>query len=82
MQDAGMPRLIRKRLDSSSLASATYDPSSGTLEVQLRKTGHFYRYLDVPEEAFRAFMQAESKGAFLNEEIAPYFEYVRVDIPL
>lgn len=77
-----MARLIRKRLQSSSVASVTYDPSDGTLEVQYRRTGHFYRYFDVPEETFRSLMEADSKGSFLNQEIKPVYEHVRVDIPL
>lgn len=77
-----MARLIRTRLDSDSLATVTYDSSDGALEVQFRRTGHFYRYFDVPRDVYDALMDAESKGAFLNQVIKPAFECVRVDIPL
>ena len=76
-----MDNLIRTRLDSSSIASVTYDPSDGVLEVHFRRTGHCYRYFDVPQDVYKTFMEAESKGAFLNQAIKPTFEYIRVDIP-
>lgn len=77
-----MARIIRKRLESSSLTSVTYDPSDGGLEVQFRRNGHFYRYLGVPPAIYRALMDAESKGAFLNQVLKPNFEYFRIDFPL
>lgn len=77
-----MARLIRTPLESSSLASITYDPKDGLLEVEYRRTGYFYRYFDVPRVIYRALIEAESKGAFLNQVIKPNFEYVRADIPL
>jgi hypothetical protein len=77
-----MDTLLRTPLDSSNLASVTYDPSDGVMEVQFRRTGHFYRYFDIPPELYEAFMEADSKDSFLNQVINTDFEYVRVDIPL
>jgi KTSC domain-containing protein len=77
-----MARLIRTRLESSSIASITYDPEDGLLEVEFRRTGHLYDYFDVPRATYRALMEAESKGAFLNRIIKPIFDHARVDFPL
>jgi KTSC domain len=77
-----MARLIRTSLESSSLASIVYDPSDGTLEVAYRRTGHLYRYFGVSRAMYRALMDADSKGAFLNQVIKSNCEYTRVDIPL
>ncbi|HEY7770718.1 KTSC domain-containing protein [Longimicrobium sp.] len=61
----------RQRLDSSSLASAGYDPGRQVLEVEFLNGG-VYEYDDVPEETYRALLDADSKGRFLNAEIKPH----------
>lgn len=60
----------RERLDSSSLASAGYDPAAHVLEVEF-KNGGVYQYLEVPDEEYEEFRSAESKGRYLNTEIKP-----------
>jgi hypothetical protein len=77
-----MARIIKTRLDSSSIASIAYDPNAELLEVQFRRTGHFYDYLDVPLETYRALMASDSKGAFLNEIIKPNFDHLRAEFPI
>ncbi len=77
-----MARLLRTKLDSSSIEWITYDPGQRVLEVMFRRTGHTYNFYDVPRTTYREFMETDSKGAFLNRVIKPNFEYVRVDIPL
>jgi hypothetical protein len=77
-----MARLIRTDLESSSLASITYDPKAGLLEVVFRRTGHVYDYFGVPRAIYRALMDADSKGTFLNQVIKPNFDHARVDFPL
>lgn len=58
----------RERVDSSSLASAGYDPRAHVLEVEFRNGG-VYQYLEVPDEEYQEFRSAESKGRYLNTEI-------------
>jgi hypothetical protein len=77
-----MARIIKTRLESSSIASIAYAPDEELLEVQFRRTGHFYDYLGVPPETFRALMEAESKGTFLNEVIKPNFDHIRAEFPI
>ena len=64
----------RNPVDSSSLASAGYDGEREVLEVEFRNGG-VYDYLGVPAKVYRAFMEAESKGRYLNAEIKPCFAY-------
>ena len=52
---------------STSIASIGYLPASRELEVRFRASGDVYRYFDVPEEEYAAFMAAESKGTYLNQ---------------
>ena len=77
-----MARLIRTPLASSSIASITYDPNDGLLEIEYRRTGQIYDYFDVPRDIYRALMDAESKGAFINRFLKPNYDYARVDFPL
>ena len=60
----------RERLDSSSLASAGYDPAAHVLEVEFRNGG-VYQYLEVEDEEYQEFRSAPSKGRYLNTEIKP-----------
>jgi hypothetical protein len=70
----------RERVDSSSLSSVGYDPRSETLEVEFRNGG-VYRYLEVPEDAWRMLQSAESKGSYLNTHIKPAHRYRKVAPP-
>lgn len=77
-----MARLRKTQLESSSLASIAYDPDEELLEVRFRRTGHIYDYFGVPLETYRALMEADSKGAFMNQVIKPNFDHIRVDFPM
>jgi hypothetical protein len=57
-------------VDSSALDAAGYDTARRELRVAF-KGGRTYVYLDVPPETYEAFLQAESKGRFVNAEIKP-----------
>jgi KTSC domain len=68
----------RAPIHSSSLASIGYDPASRTLEVEFQG-GRVYRYFGVPPARYRALLQAESAGRFLNTRIKGVYEYSPVD---
>jgi hypothetical protein len=70
----------RERVDSSSLSSVGYDAGSETLEVEFRNGG-VYRYLEVPEDAWRSLQSAESKGSYLNTHIKPSYRYRQLAPP-
>lgn len=76
-----MAKPIRTSLESSSIAEITYKPDTGLLEVRYRRTGRTYDYFDVPKEIYEALMNADSKGAFLNQVIKPNYDYARVEFP-
>lgn len=67
----------REPLESSSLASAGYDPETSTLEIEFRHGG-VYRYFLVPQSTYRAFQAASSKGRFFVAEIRDRFPYERL----
>ena len=67
----------RTPVSSSNVASVGYDPDTETLEVGFVK-GTVYQYSSVPPEVFEEFMQAASKGIYLNNVIKVRFSVMRI----
>jgi lysyl-tRNA synthetase class 2 len=59
-------------LDSSMLASVSYDDEQQVLDVEFRG-GRRYRYFEVPEIVYAGLMKATSKGLFFNDRIRDAF---------
>lgn len=68
----------REHLSSSMMASAGYDASTRTLEIEF-VNGGIYRYFAVPPSEHEALIAAPSKGSFFNTRILRSFAYERVD---
>jgi len=66
----------RVAVNSSTIVSIGYDPALKILEVEFKQG--MYQYSYVPEKTYLAFMQAPSKGAFLEANIKGIFPYKRV----
>jgi hypothetical protein len=64
-------------IQSSAISDVYYDEGNAALDITFtsRKT---YRYKDVPPEIYVALIDAESKGAFFNENIKGSFEFSEV----
>ena len=56
--------MIRRYVDSTNVASVGYE--NGVLEVEFHKGG-IYQYYNVSKGLYYEFMNAQSKGKFLNE---------------
>lgn len=54
--------------DSSNVEAIGYDINTRELHVQFIGSGN-YVYLDVEEWVFNEFLQADSKGQYLNQNI-------------
>lgn len=67
----------REIVDSSTVLSIGYEPTTSTLEVEF-KNGGLYQYYNVPEPIFQDLMAADSKGKFLHVYIKPAYPYSRV----
>ncbi|HEY0036470.1 MAG TPA: KTSC domain-containing protein, partial [Longimicrobium sp.] len=50
--------------------SVGYDAGRRVLEVEFLNGG-VYEYGDVPDEVYRALLEVDSKGRYLNAEIKP-----------
>lgn len=71
-----------KPVDSSTVAEVFYDMSaateSGKLYLRFKGKGSkLYSYDDVPKTLVLAFMDAPSKGKFVNKYIAPHYKTTR-----
>jgi hypothetical protein len=59
------------RVASSAVRTVRYHAAHNELDVRFEK-GREYRYSNVPRSKFRALLDAESIGEFINHEIKPY----------
>jgi hypothetical protein len=71
------PRIPMIWVHSSSIAAGGYDARSGTLRL-CYIDGDTYDYRNVPSAVFDDFLNAASKGRFVNWHVKPHYSYVRV----
>lgn len=67
----------RKRVNSSKIRSAGYDPKTQTLEVEF-SDGGIMSYAGVSPEVHRSFMNAPSPTSFFDDRIAEDFTGRRI----
>ncbi len=67
----------RKRINSSKIRSAGYDPKSQTLELEF-SDGKVVQYRGVSGEVHRQFMAAPSPTSFFEDKIDESFPSSRV----
>ncbi len=67
----------RQRVRSSNIRSAGYDPDAEIMEVEF-ENGSVYQYLSVPADVYDRFLQASSKGEFLNTHVKSRFRFRQV----
>ena len=63
---------------SSNIKAIGYSAFARVLQVDFL-SGSRYRYLAVEPEIFKRFIDAQSKGQFLNREIKRVYQYCRID---
>ena len=75
------PDVFEVFVKSSHIVSIGYAKSQRVLYVKFFRRGSrrcdVYRYFDVPEEVFNAFMEAESKGEYAHRAIYNRYPYER-----
>jgi hypothetical protein len=59
---------------SSVIRFFRYDPRERALHITFT-SGKTYIYLDVPPKVYDAFLKADSKGEFFNEEIRDQYSF-------
>ena len=63
--------------ESKLLASSAYDVGRQVLYLRFR-SGDVYRYFEFPEEQYREFLEAESRGRYFLSHIRNNFRYERL----
>jgi hypothetical protein len=58
-------------MPSSAILAMQYDPALEELLITFRGGRGTYRYFNVPIEEWKAFLDAESKGTYLNRVFKP-----------
>ena len=64
-----------KEVLSSNIKRIGYDDKCLLVEYM---SGAMYKYKDVPRSVYKQFLEAESKGRFMNSEVKGKYEYERV----
>ena len=64
-------------LESKLLAASTYDAGNQILWLRFR-SGDVYRCFDFPEQHYREFLEAESRGRYFLSSIRNHFRYERL----
>ncbi|MBQ6627966.1 MAG: KTSC domain-containing protein [Methanobrevibacter sp.] len=64
-----------KEVVSSNITNVGYE--NDTLFVKY-KSGATYKYKNFPQELYESFLEAESKGRFMNTEVKGKYEYEKI----
>ena len=64
-------------VSSTNVRAIGYDSQTETLEVEF-VNGRVYQYYGVPDQIHAQFMEAPSKGQFLNYYVKNHYPYSRV----
>jgi hypothetical protein len=67
----------RQQITSSYLKSVGYEKESHTLEIEFI-SGKVFQYLSFPEELYKNFNEASSKGKFFTQNIRGTYTGVEV----
>jgi len=70
---------------SSTVTGESYDPTRNVLTLRYKNNFH-YEYQNVEPEKYKAFQEAESKGAWLNanmrgKDIAEKHPFTKIEPP-
>ncbi|TMI65363.1 MAG: KTSC domain-containing protein [Bacteroidetes bacterium] len=64
-------------MPSSVVAAMKYDAKASKLRV-IYTSGNIYDYKEVSEKVYNEMKKASSKGAFLNKQIKPNYDFEKI----
>ena len=67
----------RQVVTSSTIVSIGYDADSQTLEIEF-KNSNIYQYFDLPQYIYDDFVNADSHGKYLAQNIKGYYRYSKI----
>jgi hypothetical protein len=71
------PDMDWQPFESKLLISSAYDDGKHILYLRFR-SGEIYRYFEFPDEQYRAFLDAESRGRYFLSNIRNRFRHERL----
>lgn len=71
-------RIERHPVESRALAAVGYSRRLRALEVEFRRGGTTYRYLEVPRTVYEQLLAADSKARFYNRHVRGKYRSVYV----
>ena len=66
-------------VDSTCFSHVGYDKANRILKVRFRDSKSVYIYKNIPNEVYRALINASSIGSYYNNYIKNKYEYVRIE---
>ena len=70
--------IYTEKVDSSFISEASLDTKKRRMTVKFKRDGSTWVYFRVTKVTFSAFLTAESKGRFLNDEIKMKHRQIQV----
>jgi hypothetical protein len=70
--------IVRTPVESKSVASIGYDPTTRSLDVQYKSSSTVYRYADVPSSVYAELMSFQSKGTYMAWYVKPRYTVTKV----
>lgn len=68
----------RQSVNSTDISSVGYSPDSRTLEIEFN-SGGIYQYFNVPENIYKALMNASSHGKYFNQNIRDIYQFSKIN---
>jgi hypothetical protein len=68
----------REIINSEAMQSIGYDVENSILEIEFKKNGVVWQYMDFPEVLWHEFYNSESKGRYFYANIKGKYAEVRV----
>ena len=68
----------REIINSEAIHSIGYDADNSILEIEFKKGGVVWQYMDFPEVLWYEFYHTESKGRYFHANIKGKYTEVRV----
>lgn len=70
--------MLRKQIQSSTIASVGYETIKNLLEIEFT-SGEVYQYFNVPLEIYGGLVRAKSHGEYFNEFIKEQYEFRKME---
>ena len=68
------------KVGSSHIDLVSYSEKLKVLSIKFKSGLFIYEYFDVPEQTYKDFLEAESKGKFFHKNIKNNFDFIKTEL--